>query len=141
MGVQFTTLRTAICASCIAVHTKSHRISWVSRCSAAIHRNPISKRSRGFYSSSIAAKTQRCNDRKINSPTHQGINIMDLLNTFLLFNVAATVAVLIGFVAMRDTVADGFSAVAAKFSGFNTAGAAGAATSMVVLASVVHLFQ
>ncbi|TAG02065.1 MAG: hypothetical protein EAZ30_10640 [Betaproteobacteria bacterium] len=66
---------------------------------------------------------------------------MNLLNTFLLFNLAATVAVLIGFFAMRENVAEGVASLKAKFSGFSAAGASGAAMSMVLLASVANLFQ
>ncbi len=66
---------------------------------------------------------------------------MDIFNAFLLFNVTATALVLVGFAFMRDTIAEGFGAVKAKFEGFNFAGTAGAATSLVVLASVANLFQ
>jgi hypothetical protein len=66
---------------------------------------------------------------------------MDILNTFLVFNIVATMATLIAFFSMRDTVTDTFGAIKARFSGFNLAGAAGAATSMVLLASVAQLFR
>jgi hypothetical protein len=66
---------------------------------------------------------------------------MDILNTFLVFNIAATVAVLIAFASMRESVGAGFTAVKEKFAEFNMAGAAGAATSMALLASVATLFR
>jgi hypothetical protein len=71
----------------------------------------------------------------------QGRHIMDIFNAFLLFNLGATVLVLIGFASMRDTVSEGFGAVKSKLEGLNFAGTAGAATSVVVLASVANLFQ
>lgn len=66
---------------------------------------------------------------------------MDLFNAFLLFNLSATVLVLIGFALLRENVSEGFGAVMSKLRGFNFAGAAGAATSLVVLTSVANLFQ
>jgi hypothetical protein len=66
---------------------------------------------------------------------------MDLLNTFFVFNLTATIAVLVGFFMMRDGIAVVVADVKAKASGFNVAGAAGAATSMVMLTSVAALFR
>lgn len=66
---------------------------------------------------------------------------MDALNTFFVFNITATIAVLLGFFMMRDDVAAAVSGVGKRIASFNFAGAAGAATSMVVLASVATLFR
>ncbi len=66
---------------------------------------------------------------------------MDLLNTFLAFNVAATAATLIAFFAMREPIAAYADTVKTKLASFNIAGTAGAATSLVLMASVVNLFQ
>lgn len=66
---------------------------------------------------------------------------MDLLNTFFIFNLTATIAVLAGFFAMRDGVAGVVADVKAKAFGFNVAGAVGAASSMVMLTSVAALFR
>jgi hypothetical protein len=66
---------------------------------------------------------------------------MDLLNTFFVFNLTATAAVLLGFFLMRDGVAVTAATVKAKLNHFNAAGAAGVATSMVLLSSVAVLFR
>lgn len=66
---------------------------------------------------------------------------MDLLNTFFLFNLTATVALLVGFFFMRENIAATVENTKAKIAEFNMAGAAGAATSMVLLASVAVLFR
>lgn len=66
---------------------------------------------------------------------------MDALNTFFVFNVTATIAVTMGFFMMRDDVAATVSGIRQRVASFNFAGAAGAATSMVLLASVATLFR
>jgi hypothetical protein len=66
---------------------------------------------------------------------------MDLLNAFFLFNLSATLAVLAGFFLMRENVAATVANAKAKISDFNMAGAAGAATSMVLLTSIAVLFR
>lgn len=66
---------------------------------------------------------------------------MDALNTFFVFNITATIAVLLGFLMTRDDIAATVSGVGKRIASFNFAGAAGAATSMVVLASVATLFR
>jgi hypothetical protein len=66
---------------------------------------------------------------------------MDALNTFFVFNITATIVVLLGFMMMRDDIAATVSGVGKRIANFNFAGAAGAATSMVVLASVATLFR
>ncbi len=66
---------------------------------------------------------------------------MDLLNTFLLFNITATIAVLVMFLLMRENVAAALLNGKVYAARFNVAGAAGAATSMVLLTSVAALFR
>ena len=66
---------------------------------------------------------------------------MDALNTFFVFNITASIVVLAGFFMMRDSVATTLAGVKRGITSFNVAGAAGAATSMVVLASVATLFR
>lgn len=66
---------------------------------------------------------------------------MDALNTFFVFNITATIAVMIGFFMMRENVAATVTGIRQRVANFNFAGAAGAATSMVVLASVATLFR
>ena len=66
---------------------------------------------------------------------------MDLLNTFLIFNITATIAVLAAFFMMRENVAVAWHSSKAYAGRFNVAGAAGAATSMVLLTSVAVLFR
>ena len=66
---------------------------------------------------------------------------MDVLNTFFVFNLTATIAVLAGFFLMRENVAATVANAKAKVATFNMAGAAGAATSMVLLTSVAALFR
>lgn len=66
---------------------------------------------------------------------------MDLLNTFLIFNLTATVLVLAGFFSMRENVATTVATAKAKLADFNIAGAAGAATSLMLLTSVAVLFR
>jgi hypothetical protein len=66
---------------------------------------------------------------------------IDLLNTFLAFNVAASALTLIAFAAMREPASDGLKKAKAKLSAAHIAGMGGAATSLVLLASVAHLFQ
>lgn len=68
---------------------------------------------------------------------------MDMLNTFFVFNFSATIAALAALFLMRESVAATVAQVTAraKVSGFNLAGATGAATSMVLLASVAVLFR
>jgi hypothetical protein len=65
---------------------------------------------------------------------------MDLLNTFFVFNLSATAAALIAFSFMPEGAAASASNIGKRFANFNLAGAAGAATSMVLLASVATLF-
>jgi hypothetical protein len=72
---------------------------------------------------------------------HTWRTLMDLLNTFFVFNLTATAAVLLGFFLMRDSAAITAATVKAKLNHFNAAGAAGAATSMVLLSSVAVLFR
>ena len=66
---------------------------------------------------------------------------MDLLNTFFLFNLTATIALLVGFFFMRENIVASVANAEAKFTDFNMAGAAGAATSMMLLASIAVLFR
>lgn len=66
---------------------------------------------------------------------------MDILNTFFVFNIVACIAVLIGFFSFRDSVGAGIARARDGIARFNVAGAAGAATSMVVMASVATLFR
>ena len=69
---------------------------------------------------------------------------MDLLNTFFVFNLTATIALLGGFFFMRENIAATVPNAKAKATGFNmagAAGAAGAATSMLLLTSVAVLFR
>jgi uncharacterized membrane protein HdeD (DUF308 family) len=66
---------------------------------------------------------------------------MDMINTFFVVNLTASIAVLIAFFAMRDSVNDGFAAVKTRISNGQWSGVAGAATSMVLLAGVANLFQ
>ena len=66
---------------------------------------------------------------------------MDILNTFFVFNLTATIAVLAGFFLMRDNVAAVAANAKAKITHFNVAGAAGAATSIALLSSVAVLFR
>jgi hypothetical protein len=65
---------------------------------------------------------------------------MDLLNTFLAFNLIATALSLVAFFAMREPIATYAATAKEKFARFNAAGAAGAATSFVLIASVANLF-
>jgi CDP-diacylglycerol pyrophosphatase len=65
---------------------------------------------------------------------------MDFLNTFLAFNVAATALTLVAFFAMREPIAAYATAAKEKFASFNVAGATGAATSFVLMATVANLF-
>ena len=51
---------------------------------------------------------------------------MELLNTFFLFNLAATIALLVGFFFMRENIAATVENTKAKVAAFNIAGAAGA---------------
>ena len=66
---------------------------------------------------------------------------MDLLNTFFVFNLTATIALLVGFFFTRENNAAMVENAKAKITGFNMAGAAGAATSMMLLASIAVLFR
>lgn len=66
---------------------------------------------------------------------------MDLLNTFLIFNITATIAALTAFFMMRENVAVAWHNSKASAGRFNVVGAAGAATSMVLLSSVAVLFR
>ena len=68
---------------------------------------------------------------------------MDLLNTFFLFNLTASIAVLVAFFLLRDEVSAAFASFRGKTRAmrFNLAGAAGAATSLVLLTSVAALFR
>jgi hypothetical protein len=66
---------------------------------------------------------------------------MDLLNTFFVFNLTATIAVLGGFFFMRENMATNVANAKAKVSEFNMAGAAGAATSLMLLTSIAVLFR
>ena len=66
---------------------------------------------------------------------------MDILNTFFVFNLTATIAVLVGFFLLRENVAATVANVQAKIAHFNVAGAAGAATSIALLSSVAVLFR
>ena len=65
---------------------------------------------------------------------------MDLLNTFFVFNLTATIALLGGFFFTRESIAATASNAKAKTTNFNMAGAAGAATSLLLLTSVAVLF-
>jgi hypothetical protein len=69
------------------------------------------------------------------------LNYMDILNTFFVFNIAASVATLLAFFLTRDTVTDRFHVLKDTLRGLNVAGAAGAVTSMALLTSVAHLFR
>ena len=66
---------------------------------------------------------------------------MDLLNTFFVFNLTATIALLGGFFFMRENIPATVPNAKARATGFNMAGAAGAATSMLLLTSVAVLFR
>ena len=66
---------------------------------------------------------------------------MDLLDTFFLFNLTATIALLVGFFFTRENIAATVENTKAKITDFNMAGAAGAATSMMLLASIAVLFR
>ena len=66
---------------------------------------------------------------------------MDVLNTFLIFNLTATLVVMSGFFLMRENVAATVENAKAKVAEFNMAGAAGAATSLMLLTSVAALFR
>ena len=66
---------------------------------------------------------------------------MDLLNTFFLFNLTATITLLVGFFFTRENIAATVENTKARITDFNIAGAAGAATSMVLLTSVAVLFR
>jgi hypothetical protein len=66
---------------------------------------------------------------------------MDILNTFFVANIVATVAVLVAFFSLRDSVGATIGRARQSVARFNVAGAAGAATSMVVMASVATLFR
>lgn len=66
---------------------------------------------------------------------------MDLLNTFLIFNLTATLLVMSGFFLMRENVVATVANAKAKVAEFNMAGAAGAATSLMLLSSVAALFR
>lgn len=66
---------------------------------------------------------------------------MDLLNTFLIFNLTATLVVLSGFFLMRENIAATVANAKAKVGEFNMAGAAGAATSLMLLTGVAVLFR
>jgi len=71
----------------------------------------------------------------------RGDTEMDALNTFFVFNISASIVVMIAFLTMRDGVAAGVENLKARVSSFNFAGAGGAATSLVLLASVASLFR
>jgi hypothetical protein len=75
------------------------------------------------------------------SVRHTKETLMDLLNAFFVFNLTATVAMVIGFCFVRDGTVAAASNIGKRFANFNVAGASGAATSMVLLASVATLFQ
>jgi len=66
---------------------------------------------------------------------------MDVLNTVLVVNLTATIAVLAGFFLIRENVAATVANAKAKVATFNMAGAAGAAMSMVWLTSIAALFR
>ncbi len=66
---------------------------------------------------------------------------MDVLNTFFLINISATIAVLVGFFFMRENAVAAVASIGERIKAFNVAGATGAATSMVLLASVATLFR
>lgn len=66
---------------------------------------------------------------------------MDLLNAFFVFNLTATVAMVVGFVVTPDSAVGAASSAGKRFANFNVAGASGAAVSMVLLTSVATLFQ
>jgi hypothetical protein len=66
---------------------------------------------------------------------------MDALNTFFVFNISASIAVLVGFLLLREDVVSNAGKMKARLSGLNFAGFGGAATSMVLLASVASLFR
>ena len=67
--------------------------------------------------------------------------LMDLLNAFFVFNLTATVAMVIAFCLTRDGTVASASKSGKRFADLSLAGATGAATSMVLLASVATLFQ
>ena len=66
---------------------------------------------------------------------------MDLLNTFFLFNLTATIALLVGFFFTRENIASNVENTKAQVAELSMAGAAGAATSMMLLASIAVLFR
>ena len=66
---------------------------------------------------------------------------MDLLNTFFIFNLTATLLVLAGFLFMRENIAATVANAKAEVADFNMAGAVGAATSMMLLTCVAVLFR
>lgn len=66
---------------------------------------------------------------------------MDLLNTFFIFNLTATIALLGGFFFTRENIAATAANAKVKSTTFNMAGVAGAATSLLLLTSVAVLFR
>jgi UDP-N-acetylmuramyl tripeptide synthase len=66
---------------------------------------------------------------------------MDLLNSFFAFNALATASALVAFATMREPITAHVETAKAKLADVNVAGLGGAATSLVLLASVAHLFQ
>lgn len=66
---------------------------------------------------------------------------MDALNTFFVFNLVASIVVLAGFFMLRENVAETAGRMGKQMARFNLAGVTGAATSVVMLASVAALFQ
>jgi hypothetical protein len=113
------------------------RISATDRRCPAIRRSSVHNVFRRVYSSPhrLCATSQRYSNSDIKEHN------MDILNAFFVFNVTASIAVLVAFFSMRETVSAGFAAAKEKVATFNMAGAAGAATSMVLLASVANLFR
>ena len=72
---------------------------------------------------------------------HTRETLMDLLNSFFVFNLTATAAVLVAFFFVRGSADAATSNSGKRFADFNVAGAAGAGISMVLLASVATLFR
>ncbi len=72
---------------------------------------------------------------------HTRETLMDLLTAFFAFNLTGTLAVLVAFCFMGDSAVGSPSSIGKRFADFNFAGAMGAATSMVLLASVATLFR
>jgi hypothetical protein len=66
---------------------------------------------------------------------------MDALNTFFIFNVAASFVALAAFSLMRDGAMSAVTNAGKRVASFNYAGATGAVTSLALLTSVAVLFR